>query len=106
MQIAVRFQLLSRQLRSVGVHDLLVDRILRQLVGFQLLAVTRSGIEVREILGHVVHGEKHPVRVSKDAERPLSVPACVSGRAFPYLIVELEVADALELLGVLRAIGD
>lgn len=79
-----------------------MDRILRQPVGFQLLVVTRFDIEVREILGHVVHGEENVVRVAKDAERPLGVPARVSGRTLPHLIVELEVADALELLGVLR----
>ena len=67
-----------------------------------------ADIEVREIPGHIVHGEEHVVRVAKDAERPSSGSALgwVSGRAQPHLIVELEVADALELLGVVRAIGN
>ena len=68
-----------------------------------------ADIEVREIPGHIVHSEEHVVRVAKDAERPLprAVPSgWVSGRAQPHLIVELEVADALELLGVVRAIGN
>ena len=82
---------------------------MRQLVGLQQLVVTRSDSEVREIRGHVVHGEEHVVRVAKDAERPLAwaVPSgWVSGRAQPHLIVELEVADAQKLLGGLHAIGN
>jgi hypothetical protein len=67
--------------------------------------VTRSVIEVREILGHVVHDEEHRVRVAKDAKRPLG-RAVPSSRAQLHLIGEHEVADAQELLRVLRAIGN
>ena len=62
-----------------------------------------------EILRHVVHGEEHVVRVANSAKRPLARAVSsgwVSGRAHPYFIVELEVADALELLGMLRPIGN
>ncbi len=74
-----------------------------------MLVVTRSGIEVREIPGHVVNGEEHVVRVAKGAKRPLARAVSsgwVSGRTHPYLVVELEVADPLKLLGMLHAIGN
>ena len=48
-----------------------MNRILREPVGFQLLVVTRSDIEVREISGHVVHGEEHLVRVAKGATKQI-----------------------------------
>ena len=95
---------LSRKFDSAVIgHDRVVDRILCQLVGFQLLVGTWPRVEVCEIPGHVVHGKEHRIRVAKDAKRALG-RAGPSGRAQPHFIVELEVADAQELLGVLRAI--
>ena len=78
---------------------------MRQLVGFQLLVGAWPVVEVCEIPGYVIHGKEHCVRVAKDAERPLA-RAVSSSFAEPHFIVELEVADAQEMLGVPRAISN
>ena len=59
----------------------------------------RFAVEVCEIFFHVIHRFEELLCVAVCAECSLGIPAFI-GRAFPYFVGELEVADAQELLGV------